>query len=166
MGVEVAAKSEPRADQDREDDHVEQWDRKECERRHARNRRRAALDPEDGRRSAHDQDQRGEHRTAHAEPAVEVGAIGGDQCRLGQEEQDPGREHEAVDVQRVLPLTETSYDVQWSETTYDANGVKTEDAKYSGIFAVRMQPPTTAQELKENPLGIYIDTFSWSRKDQ
>jgi type IV secretion system protein TrbF len=85
-------------------------------------------------------------------------------------ERDPfgkvGRVSIAVDVQRVLPLTETSYDVQWSETTYDANGVKTEDAKYSGLFAVRMQPPTTAQALKDNPLGIYIDGFSWSRKDQ
>ena len=85
-------------------------------------------------------------------------------------ERDPfgkvGKVSIAVDVQRVLPLTETSYDVQWSETTYDANGVKTEEAHYSGLFAVRMQPPQTAQALKDNPLGIYIDTFSWSRKDQ
>jgi len=85
-------------------------------------------------------------------------------------ERDPfgkvGKVSIAVDVQRVLPLTETSYDVQWSETTYDANGVKTEDATYSGLFAVRMHQPTTAQEIKDNPLGIYIDTFSWSRKDQ
>ncbi|HYN63691.1 MAG TPA: conjugal transfer protein TrbF [Candidatus Limnocylindrales bacterium] len=85
-------------------------------------------------------------------------------------ERDPfgkvGKVSIAVDVQRVLPLTETSYDVQWTETTYDANGVKMEDAKYSGLFAVRMQQPRTAQALKENPLGIYIDTFAWSRKDQ
>jgi type IV secretory pathway TrbF-like protein len=85
-------------------------------------------------------------------------------------ERDPfgkvGKVSIAVDVQRVLPLTETSYDVQWTETIYDVNGVKTEDAKYSGLFAVRMQPPTTAQALKDNPLGIYIDGFSWSRKDQ
>jgi len=50
--------------------------------------------------------------------------------------------------------------------TYDAQGVKTEDATYSGIVAVVMQQPKTAQALKDNPLGIYVDTFSWSRKDQ
>jgi type IV secretory pathway TrbF-like protein len=71
----------------------------------------------------------------------------------------------AVDVQRVLPLTDTSYDVQWSETTYDARGVKVEEAHYSGIFAVLIRQPKTAQELTENPLGIYVDTFAWSRKN-
>src|SRR5712691_5086118 len=85
-------------------------------------------------------------------------------------ERDPfgkvGKVSIAVDVQRVLPLTETSYDVQWTETIYDANGVKTEDAKYSGLFAVRMQSPQTALALIHNPLGIYIDGFSWSRNDQ
>ena len=85
-------------------------------------------------------------------------------------ERDPfgkvGKVSIAVDVQRVLPLTETSYDVQWREATYDAQGVKTEDATYSGIVAVVMQQPKTAQALKDNPLGIYVDTFSWSRKDQ
>jgi type IV secretion system protein VirB5 len=85
-------------------------------------------------------------------------------------ERDPfgkvGKVSIAVDVQRVLPLTDTSYDVQWRETTYDANGIKTEDAQYSGIVAVRMQQPRTAQAVRDNPLGIYVDTFSLSRKDQ
>lgn len=85
-------------------------------------------------------------------------------------ERDPfgkvGKVSIAVDVQRVLPLTETSDDVQWNETIYDTNGVKTEEAKDSGRFAVLRHQPKTAQALKANPLGLYIDTFSWSRKDQ
>lgn len=83
-------------------------------------------------------------------------------------EQDPfgkvGKYSIAVDVQRVLPLTDTSFDVQWSETTYDARGIKVDEARYSGIFAVHTRQPTTEQELEANPLGMYIDTFSWTRK--
>jgi len=83
-------------------------------------------------------------------------------------EQDPfgkvGKFSIAVDVQRVLPLTDTSFDVQWSETTYDARGIKVDEARYSGIFAVHTRQPRTEQELEANPLGMYIDTFSWTRK--
>ena len=79
-------------------------------------------------------------------------------------ERDPfgkvGKISIAVDVQRILALTDTSFDVRWVETTYDERGVKKEQHAYSGIFGLIVKAPKTEQDLRANPLGLYIDSFA------
>jgi type IV secretion system protein VirB5 len=77
-----------------------------------------------------------------------------------------GKESVAVEVGRILALTDTTYDVQWQETTYDSRMLKTGDARWSGVFRVVVEPPTTTEQLEANPLGIYVDGWDWSRMDQ
>lgn len=75
-----------------------------------------------------------------------------------------GQQMVTVDVTRALPVTDTSFDVQWTETTYDARGTALATEHYSGIFRVQLRQPQNEKELRANPLGIFVDTFSWSRK--
>jgi type IV secretion system protein VirB5 len=83
-------------------------------------------------------------------------------------EQDPfrqvGQQTIAVEVTRVLSLSETSCDVQWTETVYDMHGVQTTVDRYSGLFTVILHQPTTEQEITDNPLGIWLETFSWAKR--
>ncbi len=72
-----------------------------------------------------------------------------------------GKQMVTVDVQRTLPVSEHSYDVRWSETTFGASGATLATTPRSGIFQVTPCPPKTAEAIKANPLGICIDTFSW-----
>jgi type IV secretion system protein VirB5 len=67
-----------------------------------------------------------------------------------------------VDVQRILPLSETTFDVRWTETTYEIRGPKKGMQAYSGIYGVEVKVPKTEKALQDNALGIFIDTFAVS----
>jgi type IV secretory pathway TrbF-like protein len=70
----------------------------------------------------------------------------------------------AVNVQRILPLGEHTFDARWTETTTDGTrGLTTGEQWWSGIVTLKTQRPKTEQEMLANPLGLYIDTFTASR---
>jgi type IV secretory pathway TrbF-like protein len=68
----------------------------------------------------------------------------------------------SVDVQRVLPLSDTTFDVRWIETTYEIRGPKKGAQAFSGIYGVEVKVPKTEKELQDNALGIFIDTLAVS----
>ena len=78
-----------------------------------------------------------------------------------QPESKLGTQMVTVDVQRTLPVSERSYDVRWTETTFGAQGETLGTTHRSGMFQVKTCPPTTAEALRVNPLGVCIDTFAW-----
>jgi type IV secretion system protein VirB5 len=76
---------------------------------------------------------------------------------------DVGKEARTVEVQAVLPRTKDTYQVTWRETKY-VNGNPLPPERWTGLFTVRVKTPTTEQELRANPLGIFITNFQWSRE--
>lgn len=51
--------------------------------------------------------------------------------------------------------TKSSYQITWEETVYHEGNVIDEN-KLVGIFAIKIEQPTTLEELENNPLGIKI----------
>jgi type IV secretion system protein VirB5 len=82
-------------------------------------------------------------------------------------ENDPfanlGQEARTVEVQTILPRTKDTYQVTWRETVYQG-GAPMPPVRWTGLFTIRIKPPKTEQELRVNPLGIYITSFQWSRE--
>jgi type IV secretion system protein TrbF len=72
-----------------------------------------------------------------------------------------GKQMVTVAVERALPMSEHSYDVRWSETTFGAQGEPLGTTHRSGMLQVKACPPKTAEALHVNPLGVCIDTFAW-----
>lgn len=68
-----------------------------------------------------------------------------------------------VTIKSILPQTKDTYQVQWTEDSYDLNGSMTESYKMTGLFTIIMKPPKTKGELMINPLGIYIKNISWTK---
>lgn len=66
----------------------------------------------------------------------------------------------AVSIEPILPMTENTFDVRWTETIHDIKGPVKSRQTYHGMYTVLHLVPKTEQELKDNPLGIFIDTFS------
>jgi type IV secretory pathway TrbF-like protein len=58
----------------------------------------------------------------------------------------------------------SSYQVRWKETVFGRRGEMTEEYVMNGIFSVTVAPPANEAELLENPLGIFIKSFEWSRE--
>lgn len=70
----------------------------------------------------------------------------------------------------VQPLTvnqvgrDNSYQVRWKEKVYDSSGNFLSEYTMSGVFSLSFSTPKTEQEINNNPLGIYIKSFSWSKE--
>jgi type IV secretory pathway TrbF-like protein len=72
-----------------------------------------------------------------------------------------------VEILRVLPQSERTYDIRWTETTHSDGGTQLEQATYSGLFTWVARDTTrsvSVEELTANPAGIYLDAWSWSKE--
>lgn len=69
----------------------------------------------------------------------------------------------AVQIISVLQRSEASYQVRWKETHFD-RGAQSSVSYWTGLFTTTIKPPTTARAVFENPLGVYITSFTWSQE--
>ncbi len=69
----------------------------------------------------------------------------------------------SVQVTSVVRASETSFQVKWSESQYE-RGSLASISHWTAILTVIIQPPKTAEILRKNPLGLYVDAIAWSRE--
>jgi len=74
-----------------------------------------------------------------------------------------GKELVQVTVRAVVAVTRDNYQVQWTEEIFGIDGTPKERYKMTGIFTVEIKTPREEKKLLINPLGLYIQIFSWSR---
>lgn len=74
-----------------------------------------------------------------------------------------GKEQIAVDVSSVIRASDDSFRVEWVERHY-ADDALASTARWSAILTIVIQTPKDAEQLKKNPLGIYIHALNWSRE--
>lgn len=69
----------------------------------------------------------------------------------------------SVQVTSVVRASDNSFQVKWAESTYDRGSLaKTEH--WTAMLTVVMQPPKNADELRKNPLGLYVNAIDWARE--
>jgi type IV secretion system protein VirB5 len=68
-----------------------------------------------------------------------------------------------VDVSSVLPTSNRSYEVEWTETSRDHSGAVAGTQNWKGVFTIAVNPPTDEKLAHVNPLGIYVVDASWSK---
>ena len=72
----------------------------------------------------------------------------------------------SVEIVSINPIADShSYQIRWTETVRTREGELKEQRAMTGIFPVKVEPPTPGREdLRVNPLGIRIDGgFQWSK---
>jgi len=76
----------------------------------------------------------------------------------------------SVDIRSTIAQTETTWQVEWTETTRDRKGaLQGSPAVWRALVTVRLAEvnnQTTDEQLRANPLGLYVQDFSWSRVQQ
>ncbi len=90
----------------------------------------------------------------------------------GDENSSPFKRAELVTVNveiiSVIPQSEETWQVDWLEKVYDRQGHLAEPPfKMRALLRVYTQPPTqstTEDQIRNNPLGIYIQDYSWSKQ--
>lgn len=74
-----------------------------------------------------------------------------------------GRQQIAVEVSSVIRASPGSFRVAWTERHYE-NGQLSTTERWTAILTVVIQTPRSAERLRANPLGIYVNAISWSRE--
>jgi type IV secretory pathway TrbF-like protein len=81
--------------------------------------------------------------------------------------QSPAKEFQeknrALRISSVLAVSDGVYQVDWFEAEYDKNGQKIAEYPMRGTFKIAWLQPKTEEQMHENPLGIFIDYFSWTK---
>ncbi len=74
----------------------------------------------------------------------------------------------SIEIISVIPQTPETWQVDWKETTYDRQGTVAKPPSRMRalltIYTVESTTNTTEEQIRNNPLGIYIHDFSWSKK--
>lgn len=69
----------------------------------------------------------------------------------------------SLQVTSVVRASDRSFQVKWTETAYD-RGSEAGSSRWTAILTVVTRPPKSAEVLRKNPLGIYVDAVDWSRE--
>ena len=69
----------------------------------------------------------------------------------------------SVQITSVVRVSDGSFQVKWIEQTFEHDALaRTEH--WTAILSIVTKQPTTAEILKKNPLGLYVNGVNWSRE--
>ncbi|TGT82234.1 MULTISPECIES: conjugal transfer protein TrbF [unclassified Mesorhizobium] len=74
-----------------------------------------------------------------------------------------GKQQVAVEVSSVIRASPDSFRVAWTERRYE-NGKLSITEHWTAILTIVVQPPSDAEQIRANPLGIYVNAINWSRE--
>ena len=69
----------------------------------------------------------------------------------------------SVQVTSIVRASDRSFQVKWTETEYD-RGSLAGTSRWTAILSVVVRPPSSAETLRKNPLGLYVDAIDWTKE--
>ena len=63
----------------------------------------------------------------------------------------------------VVRASDSSFQVKWTEQVYE-RGSLARTERWTAILTTVIQPPRSAEVLRKNPLGLYVNAIAWSRE--
>ena len=69
----------------------------------------------------------------------------------------------AVSVDAVLPISNQTYQIQWTEDARDLQGRDIGTTQWLASVTVAFDPPSDERGILSNPLGLYVTGISWTQ---
>jgi type IV secretion system protein TrbF len=71
----------------------------------------------------------------------------------------------SIEIESILQLSPSSYQVRWSEQQRDLNGVVVGVPTYwEAVLQTQIVPPNSDDAIISNPLGFYVTQISWTEQ--
>ena len=70
----------------------------------------------------------------------------------------------SVQVESVQPISTKTWRIEWQEDHRARDGRLVSSLEQQATVSIVISPPTDEATILVNPLGIYIDSFSWSQR--
>jgi len=67
-----------------------------------------------------------------------------------------------VDVTSIVRSSDDSFEIRWRETDF-RNGAQLGSQTFTASLSIITEPPTDAETLHRNPLGLYVHGLNWSK---
>ncbi len=87
----------------------------------------------------------------------------GEYARAAKPFAEVGRRTVSVQIVSVVRSSDTSFRVNWTEQAYE-RGSLSGTSRWTAVVTIRVHPPRSAEVLRKNPLGLYVDAIDWSRE--
>jgi len=87
----------------------------------------------------------------------------GEYARTSDPFADVGRKTVSVQVTSVVRASDNSFRVGWTEQQYERASLAS-TSRWTAVLTIKLQPPRSAEVLRKNPLGLYVDAIDWSRE--
>jgi type IV secretion system protein TrbF len=68
-----------------------------------------------------------------------------------------------VDVKAVFPVSDRTYQVEWTEIVRALSGQLESQDNWKGSVTIAISPPNDERLIRVNPLGIYVTNVSWAK---
>ncbi|MER9006374.1 conjugal transfer protein TrbF [Mesorhizobium sp. M0862] len=69
----------------------------------------------------------------------------------------------SVQVTSVVRASDSSFQVKWTEQIFE-RGSLASTTRWTGILTIVIRSPTNTDQLRKNPLGVFINAIDWSRE--
>lgn len=69
----------------------------------------------------------------------------------------------SIQVTSVVRASDRSFELKWTENEYE-RGNPAGTSHWTAILSVVRRAPSTADTLRRNPLGLYVDGIDWSQE--
>lgn len=69
----------------------------------------------------------------------------------------------SVQVTSVVRASDSSFQVKWTEQVFE-RGSLASTTRWTGILTIVIRPPNNTDQLRKNPLGVFINAIDWSRE--
>ncbi|CEF48484.1 unnamed protein product [uncultured bacterium] len=69
----------------------------------------------------------------------------------------------SIEVTSVVRASDTSFQVKWTEQVYRQGSLAATE-RWTAILTTIIETPRTAEVLRKNPLGLYVNGIAWSRE--
>ena len=86
-----------------------------------------------------------------------------DYARTNDPFTDVGARSTSVQITSVVRASDNTVQVKWLEQAYKQGSLATTE-HWTAMLTVVMQTPHTAELLRKNPLGIYVNGLAWSQE--
>ncbi len=87
----------------------------------------------------------------------------GEYARTSDPFADVGRKTVSVQVTSVVRASDNSFRIGWTEQQYERGNLAS-TSRWTAVLTIKLQPPRSADVLRKNPLGLYVDAIDWSRE--
>lgn len=68
----------------------------------------------------------------------------------------------AVEVNNIVPLSNQSYQIDWTEYERDRKGKETGVRRFRAVATVVLTPPQDEAVIRLNPIGLYVRDLDWT----